>query len=154
MLAAVPDPRVRGNANHLPFCDGSFRGVTALYILYHLDEPRKAIAKSHRILNAGGLFVASAPSRNNDPELIDVLGLPTQETFDAENGPELVEEFFGDLEIERWDEPLVHLPDKKALELYLQGRQLAQSKIDEALETITTPLHLTKRETLIYGRKL
>ncbi|MBV7338391.1 class I SAM-dependent methyltransferase [Chloroflexi bacterium TSY] len=153
MLVAVPDPRVRGNANHLPFYDHSFRGVAALYMLYHLDEPRKAIAESYRVLQSGGLFVASAPSRHNDPELIEVLGPPAPETFDAENGPTLVADYFEKIEVERWDAPLVHLPDREALKLYLEGRQLAQHEVDEVLGKINPPLRLTKRGALIYGRK-
>ncbi len=153
MLAAVSDPRVQGDANQLPFRDGAFKGVAALYMLYHLDDPRRVIAESQRVLHPGGLFAASAPSRYNDPELADVLPPAELETFDAENGPGFVEEFFTDVQVERWDAPLIYLPDHKALAQYLRGRQLAQSVIDTAVQQISVPLHLTKRGALIYGRK-
>ncbi len=153
MLKAVPGHRVEGDARRLPFPDQSFGGVAALYMLYHLEEPRQAIAEAYRVLRPGGLFVASAPSRHNDPELAEVLALSGASTFDAENGPELVGELFSAVQVERWDAPLVRLPDHEALRLYLRGRQLAQPEIEKAISRVKLPLTLTKRGALIYARR-
>lgn len=60
MLSAVADPRVRGDANRLPFRDGSFGSVAALYMLYHLDEPRYAIGKAGACCARAGF---SSPAR-------------------------------------------------------------------------------------------
>ena len=154
MLSAVPDPRVRGDANCLPFRDGAFGSVAALYMLYHLDEPRRAIAESQRVLRLGGLFVASAPSFYDSPELADFLPASSPMTFDAEKGPEMVREYFEQVEVERWDGLFVHLPDAEALSDYLQSRRASEEAIAEALNQINLPLHLTKRGALIYGHKL
>ena len=152
MLQAVTDPRTQGDACYLPFAENVFGSVVALYMLYHLLEPHKAIAESHRVLYSGGLFVACAPSRYNDPELASVLS-QSHRTFDAENGRELISQYFQDIEIERWDAPLVHLPDLEALALYLRGRQLNTDKVQDAIKHIRTPLTLTKRGALFIGRK-
>lgn len=152
MLSALSGQRVLGDATALPFRTGAFGAVAALYMLYHLLQPEDALQECRRVLRQDGLFVACAPSRFNDPELADVLPYGEPETFDAENGPELVADQFMVIEIQRWDAPLVHLPDRQALALYLAGRGLAPAEIERACTRIKTPLDLTKRGMLIYGR--
>jgi SAM-dependent methyltransferase len=153
MLKTVANPRAQGDARRLPFPNNSFSAVVALYMLYHLPDPWEALAESQRVLHSGGLFVACAPSRFNDPELASVLS-PTQHTFDAENGLEMIQDYFQDIQVEKWDAPLVHLPDRKALTLYLKGRQLKAEKIQEAVQHLKTPLTLTKRGALFVGRNI
>jgi SAM-dependent methyltransferase len=140
MLAAVTGNRVLGDASRLPFQSQAFGSVAALYMLYHLDEPRQALTECLRVLRPGGLFAACAPSRFNDPELADVLPPSKPETFDGENGQAMIAEFFEYVEVERWDAPLIYLPDRNALLVYLQGRQLERTTIDYALGRISTPL--------------
>ncbi len=153
MLNTVSGWRVRGDARELPFGRGSFGGVAALYMLYHLPDPKAAIAESQRVLCSGGLFFASAPSRHNDPELAAVLPPEPPAPFDAENGPAQVERYFQIIAVERWDMPLVYLPDRTALLLYLRGRQLSADEIEVAAAHLSVPLSLTKRGALIIARK-
>jgi SAM-dependent methyltransferase len=157
MLQSVPGPRIRGDARRLPFRHASFGAVAALYMLYHLRDPREAIAESHRVLRPGGLFVACAPSRHNDPELAAALSSAPRAappaSFDAENGPDMVSAHFAGVEVERWDALLVHLPDREALQLYLRGQQLSRQEIERVLTRVTVPLTLTKRGALIWGRR-
>jgi SAM-dependent methyltransferase len=152
MLGAAGGLRVQGDACRLPFADGCFGAAAALYMLYHLAEPRQAIAECYRVLRRGGFFAACAPSRDNDPELAEVLPASDQ-TFDAENGLALIGAYFQVVEVERWDAPLVHLPDRAALALYLRGRQLEPDQVQAALSRLRTPLTLTKRGALFVGRK-
>ena len=152
MLQAISAPRILADAQYLPFPDYYFQAVTALYMLYHLPEPRNVLVESHRVLTSGGIFIACVPSRYNDPELAFVLPQEPM-TFDAENGPEMIANYFEVIKIERWDAPLVCLPDKNALVNYLRGRGVSQVDIQEAISNIPVPLNLTKRGALIYGRK-
>lgn len=152
MLTAVAKPAVQGDANELPFASNQFEAVVALYMLYHLANPRLAIAESQRVLRNGGWFIVSVPSRHNDPELASILP-QSKRTFDAENGLEMIRDYFQNIEVERWDDPLVHLPDQNALRHYLRGRQLNAETIDTAVATIKTPLTLTKRGALFVARK-
>lgn len=96
---------------------------------------------------------SSVPSRYNDPELAAVTprwGLPL--SFDAENGGDLLGRVFDDVEIERWDAPLLHLPDRDALALYLRGRGATQAQARAGARALTPPVTVTKRGMLAWAR--
>ena len=46
-------------------------------------------------------------------------------TFDVELAPRLLQEFFEEPEVERWDAPLIELPTARAVRDYLVGKQVA-----------------------------
>jgi SAM-dependent methyltransferase len=52
-----------GDATALPVPDGAADAVTALDVLEHVAEPRRAIAEAHRVLRPGGVLVVSVPHR-------------------------------------------------------------------------------------------
>ena len=154
MLKAASGTRVFGDARMLPFPANTFGGAAALYMLYHLEDPVQAVAECHRVLRPGGLFAACAQSMYDSPELQSVqpgYGVPS--TFDSENAPEIIGSVFGEIEIDAWDGPYVHLPDREALALYLRGRRLSPAAAERASNTIDTPLTLTKRGAIVYARK-
>ena len=154
MLKAASGPRVFGDARTLPFPQDTFGGSATLYMLYHLDDPAQAVSECHRVLRPGGLFAACAPSRYDSPELEPVLpGYGVPSTFDSENAPDIVGSVFPDIEIDAWEGPYVHLPDREALTLYLQGRRLSPTAANRASKAINTPLTLTKKGAIIYARK-
>ncbi|MFC1735477.1 class I SAM-dependent methyltransferase [Candidatus Hydrogenedentota bacterium] len=154
MLAAVPEPKVLSDATAIPFPDGHFGAVAALYMLYHLPDPRAVLAESRRVLRTDGLFVTCAPSRYDNPELADLLPESPPNTFDSENGPDMVREFFADIEVERWDAPLLDLPNTEALLSWLRGYGVSGEDARRVAAQVATPLTLTKRGALIwaYGR--
>jgi SAM-dependent methyltransferase len=67
------DPRVKENPlldeavvvepGPLPFGDGSFDLVFAIYVLEHVNDPVGFAREIHRILKPGGLFLALTPNR-------------------------------------------------------------------------------------------
>jgi len=145
---------IRGDASALPFPDNTFGGAAALYMLYHLSDPAAAVAECYRVLQPGGLFAARAASIFASPELASVLpdyGVMT--TFQSDNGVEVISDVFDDLQVNPWDGPYVHLPDREALVLYLRGRRLSVTEAERAAGTIDTPLTLTKKGAIFYGRK-
>ena len=154
MLKSASGARVFADARVLPFRANTFEAVAALYMLYHLEDPVRAVAECHRVLTPGGLFAACAPSMYDSPELQSVLpGYGVPSTFDSENAAEIVGSVFGEVEIDAWDGPYVHLPDPEALALYLRGRRLSPSAAERALEAIDTPITLTKKGSIIYARR-
>jgi SAM-dependent methyltransferase len=142
-------PVVRADACRLPCTGGSVGAVTMLWMLYHLDDPRLALAEARRVLRPGGLLVACASSRSNDPELVPD-GYP-RTTFDAEEAADITAEVFGaeQVEVERWDAPLVRLHDRDEVAAYAHSHLLPATIVD----TVEPPLTLTKRGCLVWARR-
>jgi SAM-dependent methyltransferase len=152
MLARAPAPHVLGEATALPFGDSSFPSVALLYVLYHLEEPRLALAEARRVLRPGGLVAVAAPSRDDSPELADALP-DGPLSFDAELAPELLGELFVDVEVERWDAPLLELPTREAVRDYLIGKGVIAERAASSAEGVDAPLSVTKRGALAFARK-
>jgi len=152
MLDRAPAGGVRGEATALPFPDESSDGVAILYVLYHLPEPRPALAEAHRVMRQGGLIAVSAPSRHDSPELAQALP-KTPLTFDAELAPGLLRELFEEPEVLRWDAPLIELPTAQAVRDYLVGKQVTPDRAQAVAAATELPLSVTKRGALLFARK-
>jgi SAM-dependent methyltransferase len=152
MLAAAPGPVVEADAAALPHGDASFAGVALLYVLYHLAEPRDALAEAHRVLRPGGLIAVAAPSRHDSPELAHALPAGPL-TFDAELAPEMVGELFRDVEVDSWDAPLLRLPARDDVRDYLIGKGTAPDRAAAAAGAVEVPLQVTKRGAVVYARR-
>jgi SAM-dependent methyltransferase len=152
MLARAPQPHHLADATALPFADGSLRSLALLYVLYHLADPALALAEARRVLQSGGLVAVAAPSRQDSPEFADVLS-PGPLTFDAELAPEMLTEFFAEVEVERWNAPLVELPTREAVRDYLIGKGVEPRCAAARAEVADLPLSVTKRGALVFGRR-
>ena len=63
-----------GDAQNLPFADGSFDRVLASFALLHLSDPERACAQACRVLKAGGKFaftIWAPPSESPYAKIID-----------------------------------------------------------------------------------
>ncbi|HEY5025910.1 MAG TPA: class I SAM-dependent methyltransferase [Acidimicrobiales bacterium] len=142
-------PVIRAHAARLPIRNSSVGAVAMLWVLYHLDEPRDAVAEGRRVLRRGRLLAACASSRTNDPELVPG-GYP-RTTFDAEEAADIVSDVFGvsNVEVERWDAPLVHLDDREEVAAYARSHLLPPS----VAEAVIPPVTLTKRGCLVWARR-
>jgi SAM-dependent methyltransferase len=152
MLAEAPGPVAQGDAAALPYPAASFGSLALLYVLYHLAEPRLALAEAHRVLRTGGLLAVAAPSRFDSPELASAL--PRRPlTFDAELAPELLGELFAEVEVRRWDAPLLRLPDRDAVRDYLLGKGVESDRAVAVADGVAVPLDVTKRGALVFARR-
>jgi SAM-dependent methyltransferase len=150
----APPPAVQADAARLPFIEGCFDAVAALWMLYYIPQPSTVLAEAARVLRAGGAFVACTSSRYNDPEFADVLpGWGEPFSFDAETAVDVVVEQFLITEVLRWDTAAVRLPDAAAVRLFLRGRGLSEGAAADEAARRRCPLRVTKRGCLIWARK-
>ncbi|MES5047190.1 class I SAM-dependent methyltransferase [Rhizobium nepotum] len=59
----------QAEATALPFKDGSFDGVMAMHMFYHLSDPSKGIAEMYRVLRPGGFLAVTTNGVGNMREL-------------------------------------------------------------------------------------
>jgi SAM-dependent methyltransferase len=91
---------VVGDAQALPFADGSFDCVSAAWMLYHVPDVDRALAEFARVLRPGGRFVAVTNAVDHMVELYDLLGASRPETtFSDQNGEALVRRYFAEVEL-------------------------------------------------------
>lgn len=65
-VATTPGFRyVRADLAQLPFADAAFDLVYSNSVIYHLDDPARAIAEFHRVLRAGGRLLFTAHTRHS-----------------------------------------------------------------------------------------
>ena len=152
MLAETHRPAVRGDVTALPLATGSLDAAAAVNCLYFLADPQVGISEAHRVLRRGGVFVASTPSRWNDPELAGIdPRWGRASPFDSEDAPELVSGVFGEVEVQSWEVVAYQLPDAQAIADYLHGFNVPdwEAKVD----AIKPPLHITKRGVHVWARR-
>lgn len=145
--------RARGDATRLPFRDGVFGSVAALYMLYHLEDPLDGIREAWRVLRAGGVFVACAPSRFNHPELLEYLPPQRIDTYDAEVAPGLVGAVFEDIRVEPWDFHAYRLGDRRMVWNYMVARACDPREAEAASTRVTLPVWVGARGSVVWGRK-
>lgn len=152
VLAAAPRPAVAGDATALPFADRAFAGAAALYVMHHLKDPNAALKEVRRVLRREGIIAVATVSRWDSPEFGDLLDRRSS-SFDAEDAPAIVAGVFADIEVRRWDAPLVTLQSKEEIARYLIGRGVENDTAQAQASQRTPPLPVTKRGCLVFARK-
>jgi SAM-dependent methyltransferase len=108
---------LQADAQSLPFPSESFDVVTARHMLYHVPDIPRALREAHRVLRPGGRFLAVGNIRDNfgdyrkalheatallygsqAAEAMRVL-VPACDIFNEKNGPPLIENVFGNVQI-------------------------------------------------------
>lgn len=56
---------LRGDASHLPFCDGAFDAIVCTNSFHHYPDHRAALKEMHRVLKVGGRLALVDPRRDN-----------------------------------------------------------------------------------------
>ncbi len=98
-----------GDAQELPFADGSFDLVCANWVLYHVEDLGRGLAELARVLRPGGLLVAATQGRGHLMDLWELLGDPWEPelSFDDVNGGPALLEHFDSVEVRRGDGVIV-----------------------------------------------
>ena len=142
---------LEGDAEQLPFAASSFDRVLSAFGVQFAPRHQRVADELVRVLRPGGLIAVAAPSRHDSPELAHALP-STPLTFDAERAPALLAELFADVEVERWDAPLIDLPTRAAVRDYLIGKGVEPASAAAAADRATTPLTVIKHGTLCFAR--
>jgi SAM-dependent methyltransferase len=89
------------DVQQLPFADGSFDVVAAMWMLYHVPDLDRGLAEVRRVLRPGGLFVAVT---NGDEHVADLRraagGGPVVTAFSSETGEDVLRRHFDRVERE------------------------------------------------------
>ena len=144
---------VLADAVALPVRDGSVPAVAALWMLYHLEDARPAIAEAHRVLRPGGLFAAVTSFLDDSPELLEHLPPVPPSSFDGDDAAALVGEVFADVELVDRRFPYVHLPDRDAVAAHLCERGIDFVTALEVADRIDVPVDVTRHAALVWGRR-
>lgn len=103
------------DASAMPFQSGIYDVVIANHMLYHVPDQRRALEEFRRILKPGGRFFASTIGGGHMQELHELVAkfdpqLKTIDmgvvTFNLENGAELLERFFSQVELRYYEDSL------------------------------------------------
>jgi SAM-dependent methyltransferase len=115
-LRKVPAAEVyEASALELPFEDASFDSLIANHMLYHVDDPARALREFARVLRPGGKLAVAVNGGTHLAELFalaPVIGHPelarglTMNDFTAEAGPGYLARYFTDVESERYPSDL------------------------------------------------
>jgi len=98
----------------LPFGGATFDLVIANHMLYHVPDPRRALTEIQRVLQPGGILIASTVGPKHLRELFEiearVFGVtPTErqaDVFGRVSGQSLLEQYFSDVTWRQFDEAL------------------------------------------------
>jgi ubiquinone/menaquinone biosynthesis C-methylase UbiE len=79
-------PLLVGDAQRLPFRDGSFGCVLAMHMLYHVPDRDLALSEVRRVLRPGGVALALTNSRRHLDELNTLIGAVVHEVSGSDPG--------------------------------------------------------------------
>jgi len=110
----------------LPFEANSFDLVLAMHMLYHADDPERAVSEIARVLRPDGVLIATTNGLASMSALFELgqaaFGGPAGDAglgdFSLESGEPLVRRHFGEVEVERSRDEL-HITDPVDVTAYL-----------------------------------
>jgi SAM-dependent methyltransferase len=146
------DARV-GDAQELPFEDGSFDLVVAAWMLFHVPDLDRGLAEIARVLRPGGRLVAVTNSEHHLAEARALVGVSRvgQVSFSRENGEDALRRHFP--RVRRNDvDGTVTFADRDALRAYGHALGIWRPDADDVPD-LAEPLAATTRNTIFMARK-
>jgi SAM-dependent methyltransferase len=145
------DARV-GDAQELPFADGSFDVVVAAWMLYHVTDLDKGLAEIGRVLRPGGRLVAATNYTDHLQEMFNLVGAEAWELpFSGENGSAILERAFARVE-RREASGTATFADADAVRSYLASSIRLRAYVDRVRE-LTEPLVARRRPVVFVATR-
>lgn len=129
------------DAQAIPYPDDTFDCVIASHMLYHVPDLRRTLSEVTRVLKPGGKLYAATNGRAHMRELHNIIRRPVHDfhimttSFTLENGEELLQHYFGDVTIRRYEDKLI-VPDASALSAYVRSMASLSDATEEQLREI------------------
>jgi SAM-dependent methyltransferase len=147
---------VVGDVRELEHPDGSFDAVLAAWMLYHVPDLDRALSTIARVLQPGGILVATTNASNDFSELWDLVGRDLSDrelTFRSENGTEHLQRHFE--RVRRRDlNGSVTFADAAAIRSYVGSTARGRALLDEMDEReLDRTLEATKRVSIFVAEK-
>ncbi|WP_138203018.1 MerR family transcriptional regulator [Haloimpatiens lingqiaonensis] len=159
----------------IPFENETFHVVIANHMLYHVDDIDRALSEIHRVLNKNGYFYASTVGKNHMVEMRNLMfqfgskdinskSWDNTSKFQLENGKDVMEKWFKDINIERYEDSL-NITKAEPLIDYIFSmpgnvrEQFDEDKIQELREFLNKKIkeengiHISKDTGLFTARK-
>lgn len=106
------------DVQNIPFPNESFDIVIANHMLYHIPDKDKALSEIYRVLKKNGEFYASTVGKNHlhemreisakfDSSLSSCKSWTATESFQLENGKNIIKKWFNDITIKRYLDSLI-----------------------------------------------
>lgn len=148
---------VRADMRRLPFADGSFDCAVANFVLYHVVDPQTALGELARVLDAGGLLIASTISDDTESRRLAWATLFHQEpqpapaplSFSRENGRDLLVEHFRHVEQVDCDAALV-FPTPERLSAYVEALPPMKG-LGSRIPGFTKPFRLPEKTSVFFA---
>ncbi len=129
------------DAQSIPYGDGTFDGVIANHMLYHVPDRRRALQEIHRVLSPSGTFFATTVGERHMRELWDLVApfIPdihdraqtVTSGFTLENGAAQISDFFDSVTRDDYEDDL-EVTEVRPVEAYLKS---SITFIDDALDS-------------------
>lgn len=168
------DPRFcfcKCECHEIPYENESFDLVIANHVLFYCEELTKVLAECRRVLRTGGRMVCSTYGKRHMREITEMVQQfnsqivlsadALYERFGLENGKEILEPFFGDVQLLRYEDA-IELAEAEPLISYILSchgnqNQLLLDKYKEFREFVTARtaggFHITKDAGMFIGKK-
>jgi SAM-dependent methyltransferase len=159
-LRMVELTRARGvraelaDAQALPFADGAFDCVVALWMLYHLSDLDLGLREVVRVLRPRGRLVAVTDGCDHLAELWDLVGPEGRVSlpFSRENGSDVLNRHFA--LVERQDVEAEVVFDDQATARRYVASTITRRQLAERLPVFTEPLRATCATSVFIATRL
>jgi SAM-dependent methyltransferase len=138
-----------GDAQDLPFPDGTFDTVVAAWVLYHVPDLDRALGEFARVLVPGGALIAVTNAGDHVAELRELLQHRDSwaQTFSRENGERFLQPHFSS--IDRYDADVeVSVENRDTLVAY---RDSVAASVAEVPEDLPLPFVVRGRTSIFFA---